>query len=212
MHQASEQDAVTRTVRSVPDYDGPRGAEKIQVELRRAPISPGASLAARMDPPTEEEERNAPLEGDQPAHSEESDPSPTMRTGLGQCPTCLEFWFSDESHPDPCPAPITCYNCRLPGHTVVQCPQLTTPGYPEPYMRPPYCYNCLKPGHTVGTCPDLSANDSKKPVEAPARRRGSRKPRRRSAGLGPRALRLMNQAPRVPPQHPLTSEPLATLS
>ena len=76
LHQASKQDAVTRTVRSVPDYDGPRGAEKIQVELRRAPISRGASLAARMDPPTEEEERNAPLEGDQPAHSEESDPSP----------------------------------------------------------------------------------------------------------------------------------------
>ena len=212
MHQASEQDAVTRTVRSVPDYDGPRGAEKIQVELRRAPISPEASLAARMDPPTEEEERNAPLEGDQPAHSEESDPSPTMRTGLGQCPTCLEFWFSDESHPDPCLAPITCYNCRLPGHTVVQCPQLTTPGYPEPYMRPPYCYNCLKPGHTVGTCPDLSANDSKKPAEAPASHRATRNQRHRSARLGARALRITCLAPCAPPQHPLTFKPLATLS
>ena len=86
------------------------------------------------------------------------------------------------------------------------------PGYPEPYMRPPYCYNCLKPGHTVGTCPDLSANDDEKPMDASARRRSNRKTRRRSAILGPRALRIMDQAPRVRPQLPLTSELLATLS
>merc|ERR1711951_39048 len=30
-------DPVARTIRTVPDWDGPRGAEKIQVELRRIP-------------------------------------------------------------------------------------------------------------------------------------------------------------------------------
>ena len=38
--QAAKLDAVTRTIRNVPDYYGPRGAEKVQVELRRVPPPP----------------------------------------------------------------------------------------------------------------------------------------------------------------------------
>merc|ERR1712173_76345 len=34
---AVSRDPVTRTIRTVPDWDGPRGSEKIQVELRRVP-------------------------------------------------------------------------------------------------------------------------------------------------------------------------------
>ena len=208
VHQTSEQDTVVRTIRSVPDYDGPRGAEKIQVELRRTPSSPGEAPAAREHLPTEEGEQNTSPEGS-PLVSGRSEPQPTMRPGPGRCANCLEFWLSNESHPVPCPHPITCHNCRLPGQRVALCPQLTMPGYPEPYVRPPYCYNCLKPGHTVGTCPDLSANNNEKPTDPPACRRSNRKARRRSAILGPRALRIMDQASRVRSQLPLTSEPLA---
>merc|ERR1712173_474907 len=35
---AASEDPVTRVVRTVPDWDGLRGAEKIQVELRRTPL------------------------------------------------------------------------------------------------------------------------------------------------------------------------------
>ena len=184
----------------------------IQVELRRELASQPEPLATRMNQPADKEVPDVPPADDLQARGVVTEPSQAAQDRPRRCPTCLEIWLSDESHPDPCPAPITCYNCRLPGHPAKQCPQLTTPGYPEPCLRPPYCYNCLKPGHTVGTCPDLSANDSEKPVEAPASRRVTRNQRRRSARLGPRALRLMRQAPCVPPQHPLTLGPLATLN
>ena len=207
VHQTSEQDAIVRTIKSLPDWDGPRGAEKIQVELRRTPSTPGASPADCEHPPTEEGEQDTSPE-ESPLTNGESEPQPTMRPGPGRCTKCLKFWFSDESHPVPCPPPVTCHNCRLPGHKVVQCPQLTMPGYPEPHMRPLYCYSCLKPGHTVGTCPELSANDEAKPVDSSARRRRNRQNRRQAAILGPRALRFMEQASAVQPLRIRHLEPL----
>ena len=139
VHQASEPSSFVKTVKSVPDWDGPRGAEKIQVELRRSPADPEAALADHECPLTEEGELGAVPE-ERPVTNGDSNPQPFMRPGPGRCTKYLEFWLSGESHPTPCPQPVTCHNCGLPGHKVVQCPQLTMPGYPEPHMRPLYIY------------------------------------------------------------------------
>ena len=148
VHQASEPSSFVRTIKSVPDWDGLRGAEKIQVELRRPTTSPEAATADH-EPSQAPESESPAVSEENPAADEDASPQFYIRPGPGQCANCLEFSLSGESHPVPCQRPITCHNCRLPGHKVAQCPQLTMPGYPEPYMRPLFCYSCLKPGHTV---------------------------------------------------------------
>ena len=62
VHQTSEPSSFVKTVKSVPDWDGPRGAEKIQVELRRSPANPEAASADHECPPTEEGEQGAVYE------------------------------------------------------------------------------------------------------------------------------------------------------
>ena len=194
VHQAPGPSSFVRTIKSVPDWDGLRGAEKIQVELTR----PDATEAGHEPSPAPEDEPPAAPKED-PTIGEDTNSHSYLRPGPGQCSNCLEFSLSGESHPVPCRRPITCHNCRLPGHRVAQCPQLTMPGYPEPYMRPPFCYSCMKPGHTVGTCPELSANEESKPADATARRRRKRRNRGLATTLGPRALRLLEQGPAVQP-------------
>merc|ERR1711914_19354 len=98
VHQMSEPSSFVKTVKSVPDWDGPCGAEKIQVELRRSPATPEASPADHEYPPTEEGEQGALPEGS-PVTNGDSGPQPVMRPGPGRCTKCLEFWLSGESHP-----------------------------------------------------------------------------------------------------------------
>ena len=177
------------------------------MELRRPTTSPEAASADHKPSQATESESHAVSE-ENPAANGDASPQLYIRPGPGQCANCLEFSLSGESHPVPCQRPVTCHNCRLPGHKVAQCPQLTMPGYPEPHMRPLYCYSCLKPGHTVGTCPELSANDEAKPVDSTARRRRNRRNRRQAAILGPRALRFMEQTSAVQPLRIRHLEPL----
>merc|ERR1711917_209299 len=62
---AVSRDPVTRTIRTVPDWDGPRGAEKIQVELRQVPTP----------------EKPDPLAGVREAVHQATGPSRACRTG-----------------------------------------------------------------------------------------------------------------------------------
>ena len=148
MHQAPGPNPFTRAVRSVPDWDGPRGAEKIQVELTR----PDVTETGHSTSPTPKDESSA-------------EPMEISTIGAGT------------DAPGRTRSDRACYNCRALGHKQSQCPQLTTLGRPELDMRPPFCYHCMKPGHTVGTCQELSANEESKPSGATARRRRARRTR-----------------------------------
>merc|ERR1711917_51418 len=81
VHQASGPSSFVRTVKSVPDWDGPRGAEKVQVELTR-PDTPGAGHG--LNPASENKTPVTPRE-DLPTGEDPDSPS-YSHSGLEQHP------------------------------------------------------------------------------------------------------------------------------
>ena len=116
VHQATGPSSLVRTVKSVPDWDGPRGAEKVQVELTRpdtleanhglnpavenkTPVTPREDLAT-------DENLDSPL----PSHS-----------CLKQSPDRPGLPPAGESRLVPGRPPVVCHNCQLSGHRKSQC-------------------------------------------------------------------------------------------
>ena len=153
VHQATGPSSFVRTIKSVPDWDGPRGAEKIQVELTRPDTldaNHGLSPAAENKTPvTPREDLTTGENLDSPLQS---------RSSLEQSPDRLELPPAGESHPVPGRPPVICHSCQLPGHKKSQC-----------------------------------ANEAPKPADAPASRRRRRRNRDLATIFGPRALRFIEQ-------------------
>ena len=73
VHQASEPSSFVRTIKSVPDWDGLRGAEKIQVELRRPTTSPEA-VTADHEPSQAPESESPAVSEENPAANKDANP------------------------------------------------------------------------------------------------------------------------------------------
>ncbi|MEC7001646.1 MAG: integrase zinc binding domain-containing protein, partial [Actinomycetota bacterium] len=153
VHQATGPSSFVRTVKSVPDWDGPRGAEKIQVELTR-PDTLEANLG--LSPAVENKTPVTPRED--LATDENLDSPLPSHSCLKQSPDRPGLPPAGESRLVPGRPPVVCHSCQLTGHKKSQC-----------------------------------ANEAPKTADAPASRRRRRRNRDLATIFGPRAMRFIEQ-------------------